>query len=160
MEQKKTMNRGMAVLLSAALVPTVGVPATAFAEELDQVQGGVRDGAVASNDATTPSTATGVTLTVNPAGVQEGTVYTSLAAALAAATDGSTIVLEGNVVENVAVDKDVVVDGKGEYAISGHTELRKGTLQNLTLTSVNSNVLTVGNTAADTNITISAHDCV
>ena len=155
MEQKKTMNRGMAVLLSAALVPTVGVPATAFAEEFDQVQGGVQDGAVASNDATTPSTATGVTLTVNPAGVQEGTVYTSLAAALAAATDGSTIVLEGNVVENVAVDKDVVVDGKGEYAISGHTELRKGTLQNLTLTSVNSNVLTVGNTAADTNITMS-----
>ena len=39
MEQKKTMNRGMAVLLSAALVPTVGVPATAFAEELDQVRG-------------------------------------------------------------------------------------------------------------------------
>ena len=155
MEQKKTMNRGMAVLLSAALVPTVGVPATAFAEELDQVQGGAQDGAVASNDATTPSTATGVTLTVDPAGVQEGTVYTSLAAALAAATDGSTIVLEGNVVENVAVDKDVVVDGKGEYAISGHTELRKGTLQNLTLTSVNSNVLTVGNTAADTNITMS-----
>lgn len=44
MEQKKTMNRGMAVLLSAALVPTVGVPATAFAEELDQVQGGAQDG--------------------------------------------------------------------------------------------------------------------
>ena len=70
MEQKKTMNWGMAVLLSAALVPTVGVPATAFAEEAGQVQGGAVDGAVASNDATTPSTATGVTLTVNPAGVQ------------------------------------------------------------------------------------------
>ena len=44
MEQKKTMNRGMAVLLSGALVPTVGVPATAFAEELDQVQGGAQNG--------------------------------------------------------------------------------------------------------------------
>ena len=44
MEQKKTMNRGMAVLLSAALVPTVGVPATAFAEELDQTQPGAQNG--------------------------------------------------------------------------------------------------------------------
>ena len=152
MEQKKAMNRGMAVLLSAALVPTVGVPATAFAEEAGQVQPGVENGVPASSDAEAPSVEADTTLTVDPAGAQEGTVYTSLAAALAAATDGSTIVLEGDVTESVAIDKDVIVDGQSKYAISGHTELSKGTLRNLTLTSVNSKVLTVGNAAAGTNI--------
>ncbi len=70
-----------------------------------------------------PSVEADITLTVDPAGVQEGAIYTSLAAALAAATDGSTIVLEGDAVESVAIDKDVVVDGQGKYAISGHTKL-------------------------------------
>lgn len=175
MEQKKTASRGMAVLLSAALVPTVGVPMTAFADEADQAaaaagqevqaqakeaayqRDNVVDSMLAQDEAGDSNVqgdagVQGGSLLVDPDGVASDGVYTTLGAALNAAEDGSTIVLDGDVNESVTVNKNVTIDGQGKYSIVGYTAVSNGTLQNLTLTSVDSRVFIIGSEAAGTNI--------
>ena len=122
MEQKKTMNRGMAVLLSAALVPTVGVPATAFAEELDQVQGGAQNGTSQDGVAgegqqgaegeSTPEQATAVAQI-------GGSTYATLAEAVEAAEDGDEIVLLEDV--TIADGTLMTIDKSISLVVAGHT---------------------------------------
>ncbi|MDO5043316.1 MAG: hypothetical protein Q4D92_07385, partial [Slackia sp.] len=168
MGQKKTASRGMAVLLSAALVPTVGVPAAAFADEAADAQASASQSAalqrgnvvddmlaqdgvgnqVAQND----TGAQRGSLLVDPDGAASDGVYTTLSDALNAAEDGSTIVLDGDVNENVTVNKNVTIDGRDKYSIVGNTTLKNGTLKDLTLTTDSSYLLTIGSEIADTNI--------
>ena len=131
MEQKKTMNRGMAVLLSAALVPTVGVPATAFAEELDQVQGGAQDGTSqdgvvgegqqGAEGESTPEQATAVAEVYAENGdLRES--YETLEEAVENAQPGDTVKLLDNVTlkggytdanSGLEIRTSVVIDGAG-----------------------------------------------
>ena len=132
MEQKKAMNRGMAVLLSAALVPTVGVPATAFAEELDQTQPGAQDGTSQDGVAgegqqgaegeSTPEQATAVVEVYAENGDLRESCET-LEEAVENALPGDTVKLLDNVTLKTAyagdsryglnIASDIVIDGAG-----------------------------------------------
>ena len=132
MEQKKAMNRGMAVLLSAALVPTVGVPATAFAEELDQTQPGAQvgtsqdgvagEGQQGAEGEFTPEQATAVVEVYAENGdLRES--YETLEEAVENAQPGDTVKLLDNVTLKTAyagdsryglnIASDIVIDGAG-----------------------------------------------
>ena len=63
----------------------------------------------------------------------DGARYTTLKAAIAAATDGSTVNLLSDVKEDVTFDKNITIDGGNKYTIFGVSTVKAGTLTNLTL---------------------------
>lgn len=79
--------------------------------------------------------------------------YESLSDAIAQAEPGETIVLLKDIAEDITVNKNVVIDGQDQFAISGNTKLQNGTLQNLTLTTnpaAPAVLLTIGSTDKNT----------
>lgn len=75
--------------------------------------------------------------------------YESLSDAIAQTETGETIVLLKDVTEDITVNKNIIIDGQGQFTISGNTKLQNGTLQNLTLTTnpaVPDALLTIGST--------------
>lgn len=145
MEQRKTAGRGMAVLLSAALVPTVGVPAAAFADEGEAAQ----EQAVAGQEAPQRANAVDELLAQDAAGSfveaedgessqaafaadpdgekavsvegADGTTsfYSDIQSAFAAAQDGDTVKL----LQDIELSDTLSVSNGGKIAfdIAGHT---------------------------------------
>ena len=59
--------------------------------------------------------------------------YTSLKEAIEKAKDREVIELLADVTEDITLDKNITIDGKNKYKVSGYTILKKGELKNLTL---------------------------
>lgn len=150
MDQKKTMGRGMAVLLSAALVPTVGVPAAAFADEGDASQEQAAAGQEAfervnvvdemlAQDAAAPSQEGDGQVDGEPACALIGSVeYASLNDAFAAAVSGDTIELSADADVSQSASTPCVKEGveltldlnghalKAANTATGHIEVLGG----------------------------------
>ena len=61
------------------------------------------------------------------------TQYTSLKEAIEKAKDGEVIELLADVTEDITVNKNITIDGKNKYKVSGYTIFKKGELKNLIL---------------------------
>ena len=86
--------------------------------------------------------------------------YTSLMGengAIAKAKDGEIIELLADVTEDITVNKNITIDGKNKYTITGLTTLKNGTLQNITIQpnpdNAKGSVLVIGS-GEQTNITM------
>ena len=146
MNRKKS--KALAFLLAASLlVPSVN--GIVSAAELDNVKS--TDKVVASQEAANPdgsntSTQDPVTQNVAKIGDKE---YATLVDAINAASDGATIELLGNVIEDITVNKNITIDGQSKYTITGLTTIKNGTLQNITIQpnpdNAKGSVLVIGN---------------
>lgn len=88
----------------------------------------------------------------------DGVKFDTLKEAIEAAKEGSTVTLLADTVEDITIDKNIVIDGLNQFHISGLTIIKDGTLQNVTLkpneTNKNGSLLTIGNNAKKTKINL------
>lgn len=156
----KGLSASMAVMLAFGMIPMA--PKTAFAslegemamadsETAEAIpETDAADPAAAGPSTADPSASAASTLassTVDPSiekSDAERGMFKTLQEALDSAQDGARIVLKGDVVENLSIERNVTVDGTGQYGIVGKTELKKGTLKDLTLSAPNGTILVLG----------------